>query len=646
MINNLEFWRHRCIEKSLEADPIIGTKKKFVKKISLPEITNYTETPNSSWWNKFPKNTTGKGASLISAIRLMSIALAVGVTDTARLHTVCNDIKFGAKIGCEGRFRLATVSKNSKNCMEFPQQITDAIACWVKDGFALGPFTAHDLPKNAKINSILCREKPNGAVRVILNLSAPLGSSVNDGIDTELFPTTMSSTGAWLECLNRAGPECQITKLDWANAYKHIHVSPDDIHLQYFEWLGMYFCELNLIFGSASSAGIYDRTAKTVLDIVLRLSRFPANMVCQYLDDICAAAQKTSKQLQHFVDTYRKVCAEIGVQLAPLDDPDKAFNPCTSGTVLGVFYDTVAWTWQIPNDKLARLISQIRTTLISDTLTQSEIWSLVGRIIHYCPLVPKGRFNINHLIRINSISKIKTFVVTIDARVKQQLYFWMTILKTTSGLASIPKTLFCPAWALECYTDAAGGSTVTGGLGCGGVADTWWFYVPWSRHINTGKKTADNKKLSRKMSALELVGPLICVAANYNKVRSSPVKIFVDNSGSVAIWKKGYSNSCQLCTTLCNAISDVSAGLGCTVFIEKTERCATQKARIADALSKGDFSKFKNIANENGYIYDLDPSWIPPSILAWIANPIVTDVLGTQILQDLCKRTPILGYNC
>jgi len=42
----------------------------------------------------------------------------------------------------------------------------------------------------------------------------------------------------------------------------------------------------------------------------------------------------------------------------------------------------------------------------------------------------------------------------------------------------------------------------------------------------------------------------------------NPINIWVNNSASVFIWKKGYSNSCALSTTLVIAISTVAAGLG------------------------------------------------------------------------------------
>jgi hypothetical protein len=276
-------------------------------------------------------------------------------------------------------------------------------------GFAAGPFDPKDRPANAKVSGLMCRLKPNGAARVILNFSSPEGSCVNDGINNDDFPTTMSSTGEWLKVLSRCGKGALMLKIDWAAAYKHIHVRSEDIVLQYINWLGKDFVELMLVFGAKSSAGIYDRLAKFVLLLVLAYSRFPRKQVCQYLDDVCAAAAAGSNTLHKFQQAYKAVASEIGVQLASTDDPDKAFAPRTNGVILGIHYDTVQWTWCIPQEKLARVLLQIKAAITADTLPQHEIWSLVGRLLNYSPLIPAARFNINHLIKANNTSKLRRF---------------------------------------------------------------------------------------------------------------------------------------------------------------------------------------------------------------------------------------------
>jgi hypothetical protein len=86
------------------------------------------------------------------------------------------------------------------------------------------------------------------------------------------------------------------------------------------------------------------------------------------------------------------------VLLAPTTDPDKAFRSTTEGVVLGVHYNTVDWTWHIPAEKLARLLGQIREIDSRQWIRQHELWSVVGRILHYAPLIPGGKFNISELI--------------------------------------------------------------------------------------------------------------------------------------------------------------------------------------------------------------------------------------------------------
>ena len=60
---------------------------------------------------------------------------------------------------------------------------------------------------------------------------------MNDGIDGDEFPATMSSTAKWVKVLNTAGRGCLMTKADWSDAYKHIRVRAEDRDLQWFRWL-------------------------------------------------------------------------------------------------------------------------------------------------------------------------------------------------------------------------------------------------------------------------------------------------------------------------------------------------------------------------------------------------------------------------
>ena len=73
--------------------------------------------------------------------------------------------------------------------------------------------------------------------------------------------------------------------------------------------------------------GIYNRAAKVVLSVVDKKSEMPHELVCQHLDDVCAAAVAGSGLAQRFDAMYSDVAKEIRVKLAPRDDPESHLAP-------------------------------------------------------------------------------------------------------------------------------------------------------------------------------------------------------------------------------------------------------------------------------------------------------------------------------
>jgi hypothetical protein len=562
---------------------------------------------------------------------------------TPDICKVLDWIANGAEIGCRGKFRAASVSKNAKNAYENGRQVSDAIAAWVSVGYAFGPVEEEDVPAHAKINGILTRTKPNGSVRIILNLSAPKGFSVNDGIDKDEFPAAMSSTEAWLSVLNKLGPGLLFMKVDFADAYKHVAVALQDTDLQWFEWGGKYFKELCLIFGASSSAGIFDATAKVFVEIVCKITGFPRNQICQHLDDICAAAADGDDTIFELDKRFKSTADRVGIKLASREDPDKSFAPRRRGVVFGIEYDTENWTWAIPDEKRARLLISLKETIQAEEISARQAKSIVGKLIHIKSLLPAAKFNISHIMRLAASdpeADLDSTFVKVEPSCKRQLWHWVLLLQACPGWISIPKQLTPVPWAFQVYTDAAGGSQDRLGAGTGGVCGQWWFYAPWSKKVNAGGWRVDGKKVGRKLSALELIGPLIAVAAGHAKFANRQVTIWVDNAGSVAIWKKGYSTRCRLSSTIVTTIHAIASAVGCIVHIEKITRCSTPEAAAADAISKGAFSTARLYTT-----LDTEPARIPPTLVRWIHEPTPSDDLAHTILTELGKHNPILNYS-
>ena len=108
--------------------------------------------------------------------------------------------------------------------------------------------------------------------RVIVDLSWPIGSSVNDGIDKEFylgevfeinFPTVDDIVSSILRC----GKGCFIYKRDLKNAYRQFRVDPRDYkYLGYF-WNGLFYFDTVLCMGQRTAGLACQRTTRAVVYI-------------------------------------------------------------------------------------------------------------------------------------------------------------------------------------------------------------------------------------------------------------------------------------------------------------------------------------------------------------------------------------------
>ena len=139
------------------------------------------------------------------------------------MDLVTRDLKEGVRLGVKEEFKVSSVSNNAASSMEYGEQVTDALVGWLHEGFAIGPFDTEEVPfEKTRISGVMCKIKPTGSARVIINMSKGKPFSVNEGIDKTDFPTAMSSTRAWIRIMIRCGRNCKFMKSDWISAYKQI----------------------------------------------------------------------------------------------------------------------------------------------------------------------------------------------------------------------------------------------------------------------------------------------------------------------------------------------------------------------------------------------------------------------------------------
>ena len=203
----------------------------------------------------------------------------------------------------------------------------------------------------------------------------------------------------------------------------------------------------------------------------------------------------------------------------------------------------------------------------------------------------------SHIQAAANSSMHKTNTLNLPDNCRQQCYWWLLNVQAAAHASTIvhPRVEISPT-ATKGWTDAAGGTTEKVGRGIGGfLPPSAWVYMPWTAWLNKNSPNSEGVRFARKLSCLELVAVLALVSLCSPKIANREVEVFVDNSGSVDIYKKGGSTACLYSYTVAKAISDISRGINARICLSKVTRCSDKGSWAADALSKAEFKLFKEL---------------------------------------------------
>ena len=225
---------NKVVEEHIDKEiPSMPPKKIFRSKFGLPDLENYKSSPDHEYWEKWPSMSWEEAQKMKSNINpglLEKQALEAGFLNTDLLYQILSDVKQGASLGVAQGMDVPSDSTNAPSALEYGQQVSDAICKMIAEGFVMGPFEETNLPfEENRFSGIMTKLKPNNTARIILNLSRGTPQAVNDDIDSSEFPTLMSSTEEFLRVLHNAGVAAEMTKSDYAAAYKQIRTSLDEV---------------------------------------------------------------------------------------------------------------------------------------------------------------------------------------------------------------------------------------------------------------------------------------------------------------------------------------------------------------------------------------------------------------------------------
>lgn len=568
-----------------------------------------------------------------------------------RLQLVLKDLREGTDSLVRGIGRIPTVTPNSSSAIEAGARTSDALVSMMKLGVVAGPFAQPPFAQS-KINGITATPKPDGSIRPCGNLSAPAGSSFNDGIDTNmLLPSPMDSAKTFITALESAGRNSRMLKMDQKNAYKYMPQCRRDWPLQVYEWQGAWFVELCQIFGASSAVGNYDRLHECIIvDLVLPQCSIPRHLVLRTLDDVPVVTPESSPWLMEFHAKYVEVCSNLNIDLAENSaDADKAFLNTTIGTVFGVTFDTERWLWWFPKDKRLRMYHDIMDLIKVNESSLEQLESVNGKIQDFAILLPMGRFFKHRLLRWVNSSEDKSVMVPIDSLLKKDLAWWTLMVRLNAQGFPIPRYTRSPPSDFLRYTSDAAGTSYLQEMDKGVASfrfaseelPQFLSILQWPDNIQRGCLAPDGKSLSNKLTLLELVGVTLPFMMDNHALAGRHVLCETDNFGTYSVWWNGHSRQDELSTTLVRALFHLVAASGSTLYVAWVRRNSTTASQWVDSFSKGRLDPFRHIQVP-------EPLPSPPkAFMSWLRDPKVDDSLGPRILEEMASNQnppPLLGY--
>ena len=303
-------------------------------------------------------------------------------------------IRFGFPLDFNRACNITNESGNHKSAVDYPMDIDAYIAEEKQYDAIIGPFNENPI-YGGHSSPFMTRAKPNSdRRRVIIDLSWPLGASVNAGIDKNAyldapFALTFPTVDNITDELKRLGRGAFLYKIDVSRAFRHVKVDPGDYDLLGLEWNGHYV-DTCVPFGTRHGSQIFQRLS----DAVRYVMRRKGFTIIDYIDDYVGVGVPSVAwaSFHALLDLMTQLGLTVSVK--------KLVRPATQATCLGVLIDTEKGTISIPPEKLRDVTDAVRHWMTKDFATKRQLQSILGLLLYVHKCVKPARVFLNRMLEV------------------------------------------------------------------------------------------------------------------------------------------------------------------------------------------------------------------------------------------------------
>lgn len=256
---------------------------------------------------------------------------------------ILSGLTSGFRIGfAYGDHHCSRASSNHPSASEHPTVISESLSKEVAKGRLIGPLDPAMFPF-VQVSSlgVIPKKHSDNKWRLILDLSHPIGNSVNDGIDRSICSLTYMKVDDLVDRILQLGKGTLLAKIDIESAFRNVPVHPDDRHLLGLIWRDQLYIDTCLPFGLRSAPKIFNAVADALQWIA---KVWGITFLEHYLDDYVTAGAPDSTECADNLALLIFLCHLLNIPLSI----SKQEGPSTCLVFLGIEVDTVWLELRLP----------------------------------------------------------------------------------------------------------------------------------------------------------------------------------------------------------------------------------------------------------------------------------------------------------
>jgi hypothetical protein len=460
--------------------------------------------------------------------------------------------------------------KNSQTCLRHAEQVSAIIESEIQLGRIVGPFQNPPFP-NCLLHPLHVVQKPSGGIRLLHNLSAPAGRSLNDGVSakaaTVVYTTVEQAVDHIVRLELTGGGPASLAKVDIKDAYRNLPVCPSQFPLLVFRQGELFYHDAALAMGARNACKVFSSVSAAIAWVIS--NKFSDVAILSYIDDFLAISP-SPRRTQEALDALKELCGNLNL---PLNEA-KTVQPTHTLTFLGVVIDTANKELRLPREKLDRLVVEARALLSQTKATLVQLQSFLGLLSWAVRAVLPGRMFARRLAQLTTGLKRPSDRVRITWAVREDLQVWLSFFSKHNGRSFFLAPGRAPHPHIRFSADAAGRA------GFGLVCGTEWTF---------GSFTWEWEDIH--ITSKELFPILVFVEIFSLALQNRRIEVFSDNTAVVGILNTQTARDPH-CLLLLRRIVLRSLQLNCVIM---ATHLPGKLNTLADALSRGKIELFREM---------------------------------------------------